>query len=85
MLLWSTVLMEGLERPELSPGGREVVHQVTAAGLALVAEEGAVAVEVGHEGLDGQLGVDGGLEMEHGGVGVLRDPLEHLIPANSKQ
>ena len=40
------------------------------------------AVEVGHEALHCQLGVDRGLEVEHRGVGVLRDSLEHLGPAN---
>ena len=39
-------------------------------------------MEVGHEALHCQLGVDRGLEVEHRGVGVLRDSLEHLGPAN---
>ena len=37
-------------------------------------------MEVGHEALHRQLGVDGRLEVEHSGVGVLCDPLEHLVP-----
>ena len=37
-------------------------------------------MEVSHEALHRQLGVDGRLEVEHSGVGVLCDPLEHLVP-----
>ena len=75
--------MEGPEGPELSPGGWEVVHEMTATGVTLVTEQSSVAVEVGHEGLDCQLRVDGGLEMEHGSIGILCDSLEHLIPRNT--
>ena len=32
--------MEGLQGPKLSPGGREVVLQVAATQLALLAEQG---------------------------------------------
>ena len=72
--------MECLQRPELSPGGGQVVLQVVAAQFALLAEQGAEAVEVGHEALHRQLRVDRGLEVEHRRVSVLRDPLEHLVP-----
>ena len=70
--------MEGLKSPELSPGGRQVVLGVQLALFALLAEQRAEAVQVCHEGLDGELGVDRGLEVQHGRVGVFRDALEHL-------
>ena len=37
-------------------------------------------MQVGHEALHCQLRVNGGLKVEHSGVGVLCDPLEHLVP-----
>ena len=76
--------MECLQRPELSPGGWQVVLQVVAAQFALLAEQGAEAVEEGHEALHRQLGVDRRLEVEHRRVSVLRDPLEHLVPEEVK-
>ena len=44
--------MKWFERLELSPGRRRVVEQVVAALLALVAEQGHEAVQVGHERSD---------------------------------
>ena len=77
--------MKCFQRPEFSPCGREVVLDVIGAELAGIIEQGGEAVEPRHVGLDCQLGVNRRLEVEHGGVGVLSDPLEDLVPATQQQ
>ena len=72
--------MESFQSPELSPSGGQVILEVAGAQLAGIVEQGGEAVQPSHVGLHGQLGVNGRLEMQHGSVGVLCDPLEHLVP-----
>ncbi len=55
------VLVVWLQGLVLPPRGGEVVVEVVPALSARVGEERHPGVQVGHEGLDGQLGVDGGL------------------------
>ena len=76
----STILVESFQSPELSPGGRQIILEMVGALLAGVVEERGEAVEPGHVGLDRQLGIYRGLEVQHGSVGVLCDPLENLVP-----
>ena len=72
--------MKCFQRPEFPPCWREVVLDVIGAELAGIIEQRGEAVEPRHVGLDCQLGVYRRLEVEHGGVGVLSDPLEDLVP-----
>ena len=72
--------MESFQSPELPPSGRQIILEMVGALLAGVVEERGEAVEPGHVGLDCQLGIYRGLEVEHSSVGVLCDPLEDLIP-----
>ena len=76
----STILVESFQSPELPPGGRQIILEMVGALLAGVVEERGEAVEPGHVGLDRQLGIYRGLEVQHSGVGVLCDPLEDLVP-----
>ena len=68
--------MESLQSSELSPGRRQVILEMTGAQLAGITEEGGETVEPRHVGLDGQLWVYWRLEVQHGSVRILRDPLE---------
>ena len=76
----STILVESFQSPELSPGGRQIVLEMIGALLAGVSEQGGEAVQPRHVGLNCQVGIYRGLEVEHGSVGVLCDPLEDLVP-----
>ena len=80
--LWSTILVKCFQCSELSPCWRKIVFEIVPALFALLTEQGAEAVEVGHEGLDRQLGVDGGLEVQHGSIRILGYSLEYLVPEN---
>ena len=72
--------MESFQSPELSPSGRQIILEMVGALLTGVIEQRGETVQPRHVGLDRQLGIYRGLEVEHCSVGVLCDPLEDLVP-----
>ena len=64
---------------EFSPRGWDVIVQVISTLFAPLRKEIDEAVQVRHERLDRHVWVHGRLEVQHGRVRVLRDPLEDLV------
>ena len=62
------------------PSSNEIILEMIGALLAGVTEQRGETVQPRHVGLDRQLRIDRGLEVEHSSVGVLSDPLEDLVP-----
>lgn len=71
--------MIGFKCLELSPSWRQVIVQMTATLLALVGENSTKAVQVRHEGLDGQVWIKWWSKVEHSSVDALRDFSKHLV------